>query len=420
MRILVSAFACHPNPGGNIALFPGEAIGGWNLIRHINRRHQVWIITHLQNRTGIESYLLKRPARHLHFCYLALPRWLNVLNKIEFGIRIYYYFWQLRAYFLSRRLHRKHFFEIAHHLTFNNDWMPSFIGALLPVPFIWGPIGGGQSTPKDFRAIYSRGGRLAETFRDLAQWVGRNLLLSRRRCVKKARIILVCNKETRARIPVSERYKALYFPVNGIDRKDLGASPPRLSSPSFRVLMAGRLIRLKAFDLGLEAFHVFIQKHPQARLEVVGKGPEEGQLRLISHVLDLDKSTRFIPWLSRKALLNRMRRSSVFLFPSLRDGGGAVVVEAMAQGVPVICLNSGGPGFHIQPAWGIKIEPRNPRTAIEDMAQALERLYAKRALRRRLGAAAQNKVKEYYLWSKLAIRLEEIYISAASKISKSA
>jgi glycosyltransferase involved in cell wall biosynthesis len=92
----------------------------------------------------------------------------------------------------------------------------------------------------------------------------------------------------------------------------------------------------------------------------------------------------------------------------------------MAQGVPVICLNSGGPGFHIQPAWGIKIEPRNPRTAIEDMAQALERLYAKRALRRRLGAAAQNKVKEYYLWSKLAIRLEEIYISAASKISKSA
>jgi len=414
MRILISAYACHPCPEGNIALFPGEAIGGWNLIKQIDCRHQIWIITHLQNKVTIEKTLLKEPLGHLHFVFIALPAWLGFLNRIEFAIRIYYYLWQVKAFLIARRLHRKYSFEIAQHLTFNNDWMPSFIGAFLPVPFVWGPVGGGQKTPKSFKRNFTRGGWLAETFREIAQWIGRNLLWSRRRCARKARAILVCNEETRKKIPYRDRFKVRYFPVNGISRNDIESSPPSRHNALFRVLMAGRLIRLKGFDLGLLSFHQFIQKHPQAVLEVVGKGPEEVRLRRISRILQLDKSVRFIPWLSREDLLMRMKESDVFLFPSLRDGGGAVVVEAMAQGVPVVCLNSGGPGFHIQPKWGIKIEPKTPRFVIEEMAQALESLFSDQSLRRRLGAEAWGRAKEYYLWGKLALRLEEIYENAAS------
>jgi len=409
-RILASAYACHPDPGGTIALFPGEAIGGWNLVRQISRFGQVWVITHPRNREGIERAQAQGAIRNAKFCYIALPAWMNILDKAEFGIRIYYYFWQIRALTAARKLHKKHHFDLAHHVTFNNDWMPSFIGAFLPVPFIWGPVGGGQGTPAAFRQSYSFSGRLAESSRAMAQWAGRHLLISRKICQRKARAILVCNHETRARIPARYLSKVHLFPVNGISREDLDRAPVRDSSrKGYRVLTAGRFIRLKSFDLALMAFHRFVIKHPDSVFEIVGKGPEEDRLKAIARELGIEDRVWFLPWLSKEALMAIMAEADVFLFPSLRDGGGAVVLEAMASGTPVICLDSGGPGFHVRPEWGIKVAAKDPDSAVRDMAEALERLYLDQGMRTRMSRNAKARVLEFYVWDKLGDRLSGIY-----------
>jgi len=104
-----------------------------------------------------------------------------------------------------------------------------------------------------------------------------------------------------------------------------------------------------------------------------------------------------------------MAEADVFLFPSLRDGGGAVVLEAMASGTPVICLDSGGPGFHVRPEWGIKVAAKDPDSAVRDMAEALERLYLDQGMRTRMGRTAKARVLEFYVWDKLGDRLSGIY-----------
>lgn len=409
-RILASAYACNPEPGGNIALFPGEAIGGWNLVRQIGRFGQVWVITHPRNREEIERAQARGEIPNVNFHYVALRRWANLLEKAEFGIRIYYYFWQIKALAAARKLHKEHAFDLAHHVTFNNDWMPSFIGAFLRVPFIWGPVGGGQRTPTAFRKSYSFGGSLAELSREAAQWIGRHLLISRRRCLKKARAVLVCNYETKAGIPERFQRKVHLFPVNGISREDLERVPARdLAHDGFRVLTAGRFIRLKAFDLGLRAFQRLALDHPDAVFELVGKGPEEEGLRDLVRELGIGDRVRFVPWLSKEPLMAKMAEADLFLFPSLRDGGGAVVVEAMAAGTPVICLDSGGPGFHVRPEYGIKVAAGDPDSAVRDMAAALEKLYADKDLRADMGRAAKARVLEFYVWERLGDRLGELY-----------
>jgi glycosyltransferase involved in cell wall biosynthesis len=104
-----------------------------------------------------------------------------------------------------------------------------------------------------------------------------------------------------------------------------------------------------------------------------------------------------------------MASSDVLLFPSLRDGGGTVVIEAMSAARPVVCLNAGGPGLHITESCGIKVDPQSPPKTVADLAAALERLYLDDGLRERMGAAGRERARESYHWDKLGDRLMEIY-----------
>jgi glycosyltransferase involved in cell wall biosynthesis len=309
-------------------------------------------------------------------------------------------------------LHKEVGFDIAHHVTFGNDWIPSFIGAFLPVPFIWGPVGGGQDTPRELRREYSLYGRLAEQTRRTAQWFGRRDLV-RRRSLARAKAVLVCNRETKAKMPKKYEHKVLFFPVNGISEEDL-MIPGDVSGngSEFRVLTAGRLHPLKGFALAVRSFERFSKTCPDSTLVILGEGPEEDRLRRLVQRLGIESQVRFLSWLPREDVLREMSSCSVFLFPSFRDGGGAVVVEAMACGRPVVVLNSGGPGLHIEEPWGFCIEPKRPEDVEREISKALELLYVNPGLRTQMGDAARKRAKEYYLWDRLGERLRNIYEEA--------
>lgn len=407
-RILISAYAC--NPSGSLQLHPGEDLTGWMLARQAARRHHVWVVTHSYNRPGIEGSPPGDNPRDLHFVFVRLPRPFRWLYRFGIGERLYYYFWQIAAWRAAVRLHRQYRFDIAHHLTFGNYWMPSFIGAFLPIPFVWGPVGGGQKTPASLFNHYSLAGQFAEMSREMAQWLGRNVLYSRRRCLRRAKAILVCNAETKYQFPQTTWPRIVFFPVNGISAKDVAPSRRLRRASPFRVLTAGRLIRLKGFDLCIEAFARLAAIHPDSLLEIVGQGPEQGRLGRLVKAMRLEGKVCFIPWLERRLLLQKMRQSDVFLFASFRDGGGAVVVEAMASGLPVVCLNAGGPGFHIQEAWGMKIKVGNQKESVRGLAQALLTLQENPALRIKLGRAAEKRARDYYPWDVQGRRLEAIYL----------
>lgn len=407
-KVLISAYAC--NPAGHPRLHPGEDLVGWNLVEQLGKHADLWVITHDYNRAEIQRAPRSTSHRRVRFVYVKLPPFLRLLYRVSFGERIYYYLWQILAWRTAVRLHRRERFDLAHHLTFGNYWMPSFIGAFLPVPFIWGPIGGGQKVPQVFFKEYSFKEKILEWSRDGAQWAGRNLLLSRRICMRRAKLILVCNRETKAMFPEKYWPKIQYFPVNGISPRELARGVPRAKKGSaVRLLTAGRLIRLKAFDIVLRSLARVVEGDPRARLEIIGQGPEEPTLRRLAQELGLEDRVEFIPWLSRKDLLRHMRASDVFVFASLRDGGGAVVVEAMASGIPVVCLNVGGPGFHVRDAWGITIDPGEPETVVKEMGKAILRLDRSPALRRKMGRRGLTRAKRFYVWDEQEERLRNLY-----------
>jgi len=426
LKVLVTAFACSPEPKG------GEALLGWELLKQIARFHQVWAITRTINRQAIERILKKEPLTNLHFFYLDLPRWLPSITKI-FGIHHFYnYLWEIKAYFFAKKLNQEIHFDVFHHLTYANDWMASFIGALLPTPYIRGPGGGAHSVPKNFLSEFSFKDRIFQYLRSFGQWLFRHdpfFILGQ----KRAKAILVCNRESFEAIPKKWQNKAYLFPVNGISAEDLNLlkskeaetsenkyshGPIRIPERSevglfacnkFKVLSAGKLLPIKGFSLAIKAFKIFSDKTENSEFEIIGDGPELAPLKNLVSKLAIEDKVKFKNWLPRDEFLKELTSCDVFLFPSLRDGGGQVVVEAMAAQKPVICLDIAGPGFHIKEEWGIKIRPEYPEQAIKEIAEALEKLYFNKELRFQLGRKARERAEKFYHWDRLGENLFKIY-----------
>jgi len=409
MKVLVCAYACLRDPDRRFGS-GGEAVLGWNIVKQLARFHRVFVLASSEVRETVEEVLKKNPIPNLKFYYINLHRWLHPLSQFSGGVQLYSYLWQLKAYFVARNLHQQFHFDVFHHVTYANDWMASFIGALLPVPYIRGPGGGAHRTPKGFLREYSLRGRLWEQLRALGQWLFRHdpfFVLGQRR----SRAILVCNREALEAIPKRWRHKAHLFPVNGISARDLTLlTSVRTPGDRFRVLSAGKLIRLKGFTLAIKAFKIFVESHPEAELEIIGEGPDRPYLEAL--VRQLPAQVLLPNWMPREELLTKMGLCDVFLFPSLRDGGGAVVIEAMAASKPVICLDVGGPGLHITEQCGIKVAPLSPEQAVKNLARALGCLCQDRKLCLRMGRAARERAEQFYHWDRLGQRLLEIYQEA--------
>ena len=406
LNVLISAYAC--NPRATLESHPGEAILGWNLIKQISRFHNTRIITQQSNKEDIEAELKRSNIDDLNFIYVGMAKIFSILLFNYFGIRIYYWIWQIKSYFTARALKKKFDFDLFHQITFSNDWMPSYIGAYSGLPFIWGPVGGGQKVPRKLRRELPARVRINEWARSVFQWFWRQTP-SRERCARKAKAILVCNNDTRNKF--SKKTESIYdFPVNGIYLQDYPSRAiKKQESGKFNILFAGRLVAIKGILMGIRAFHLFSQKNTESLMTIVGDGPDEERIKDLIRELGLEEKIELIPWLSQNELFELMGKSDVFLFPSLRDGGGAVLVEAMASECPVIGLDIGGPGVYIQDEFGFKILPVDSESVIHGIADALEKLYLNIDLREKMGKAALRRVEEQFQWDHLGEKLQNIY-----------
>lgn len=412
IRVLACAFACAPP--GSPTLHGGEELLGWRLVKEASRFHEVTVLASGEHRGGLEGELRRHPDPNLTFVFVDLPRWMVPLRGFQGGIQFYSYVWQVKAYFVARTLHRRRPFDLFHHMTYSNDWMASFIGALLPVPYVRGPGGGAQVVPRRFRR--DRGLRFwwAQLQRSLLQRVFR-LDPFFRIGQRRARALLLSTRESLEALPARWREKAQPFPMNGATPDELASKATPEAGGVFTVVTAGKLLPIKGFDLAIRSVVELGKRGVAARLLIAGEGPERKNLEAL--VRDCGGSTEvsFLGWRSHAEVLSLISSAHAFLFCSLRDGGAAVVVEAMACGVPVVCLDVAGPGIHVTNECGIKVAANRPDQAVRDLAAGLERLAKSPDLRGQLGANSRRRVQEIYLWANLGNRLEKIYRGATNR-----
>ena len=333
MKILVSAYACEPGHGS-------EPSAGWHWATAAARTHEVWALTRTTNRDAIEAELAVCPQPSLRFVYLDLPPRARFWKKQNRGVRTYVTIWQVLAGRAARRLHREHGFDLVHHVTFANMWLPA-LACLAPAPFVLGPVGGGQRVRASLFPLLGPRSGLAEIVLRLGRGASRlNPLV--RIGWRRAAIILAQNEESRDSLPRRHRAKTVIRP-NAVAPEGLAAIAVTPSDEPLAVC-AGRLNRFKGCELALRA----LAHAPGWRLLMIGGGPDEQRLRRLAERLRLGSRVEFVPWLAQEELWRTIAGCRAFVFPSLKEGAPFVVAEAQTLGVPVIALDLHGPHVFAQ------------------------------------------------------------------------
>jgi glycosyltransferase involved in cell wall biosynthesis len=334
VKILMSAYACEPGRGS-------EGGVGWNWLLAASRDHDVWVLTRANNRDAIEAGLAEAATflpRTPTFVYVDLPDWARFWKRGGFGIRAYYYVWQLLVWRTVRRLSRTTAFDVVHHTTLANLWLPA-LADIPRVPFILGPVSGGQRVPlRLYPALGSRAALLEVGLR-LARFASRiNPLV--RTSWRRASLIVVNNRETLAVLPARHRRKVV-FRSNAVveEDADVPRQDPALRAPGKLAVCAGRLSPFKGVSLAIRA----LRDSPRWRLQVVGDGPELTRLRRLAERLGVADRVEFRPALPQAQLWALLASCDALVLPSLKEGASFVAAEAQALGLPVVALDQGGP-----------------------------------------------------------------------------
>ena len=347
MKILLSAYACEPGRGSEPAV-------GWNwLLALAEMGHDVSVITRENNIPGIEANRSKSKLKFTTIAY-DLPAWCRDFKHWPGGLYVYYLLWQFGAYRRARGIHKRDPFDLVHHITFVTFRQPSFMGGL-KIPFIFGPVGGGETSPRPLRAGLSHSGRLREALRDvLIDAVKIDPSMSR--AFSKAALIACTTPETLHRIPRRFHSKCTVLPAIGIN---LMTEPVHRAPSHPRFLFVGRLLYWKGIHLALRAMPEVLRHLPNARLTIIGEGEDAQWLKRVAEDCGVTAHIDWIPHLPYSDITNTYLEHTALVFPSLHDSGGLVVLESLGAQLPVICLDLGGPGTFVDSTCGIVIKTAN-------------------------------------------------------------
>jgi glycosyltransferase involved in cell wall biosynthesis len=404
LKVLVSAYACEPGKGS-------EQEVGWKWVGQIARFHEAWVITRANNREPIERALAKEPLPNVHWIYFDLPWWARFWKKGQRGVHLYYYLWQVGAYFTGKRLHREVSFDIAHHLTFGIDWISSFL-AFLPVPFVWGPIVGAQSVDASFRRTWPWKAQMQEQLRTwvrqfsrvdpLMRWAARKVVLGVASTPEAAEHLfhLGCKE-------------VVLHPSVGMSSRDIEtlscARLPKETHSGVRFVSVGNLLAFKGFRLALKAFAEVQDRFPQAEWWIIGDGPERAWLMRLADQLDIKDKVHFWGWMPRQEVMTRLLECDVLVYPCLRGAISMACLEAMVVGHPVLCLDRGGPALQVTEETGFKVSAITPEQVVNDLREAMLLLASNPDYRMRMGEAARRRVIEYFDWDRKGEWLREVY-----------
>lgn len=385
---IISAYACEPLKGSEPAV-------GWNWVLQLAQNNKVHVITRANNQDVIENHLPPQIHNNIVFHYYDTPKLIKQLKKRDRGLYFYNFCWQIGIVKIAQQIAKMEHVDYIMHLTFGSVWMPTFLHHL-NLPFIWGPIGGGECVPRSFFSVLPWKQKIVQFFRYLLNaTVIVNPLVIIPAC--RARMILARTPNTKNIFPSFLSYKTKILLETAMDDSIFLREKKVYETDVVKIIISARLISIKNILTAIHSLK-YIKTDKKWNLTIIGSGPD---FNLINKEIEKQqlRNVEIIPYMPREKALDKIEQSDIFLFPSLKEGGSWALMEAMAIGLPVVCVNLAGMAVETDPASAIQLEVSSPQQMSEDMGKALARLIDDPSLRKMYGKNARQRIKTKFSWS---------------------
>lgn len=410
-RILVIAEAANPE-------WVSVPLVGWSLAQALREVAVVHLVTQIRNRdailraglvegrdfTAIDSDRLARPMWQMSRV-LRMGSGRGWTTATAINALVYPYFEHLvwERFGADIRAGR---YDIVHRVT---PLSPTATSPIAPrcararVPFVMGPLNGGVPWPAGFD--HAR--------RQEREWLSYvrgayKLLPGRQATLRAAQAIVTGSRHTQGEIPGQFRSKTVYIPENAIDPDRFNMVAAQDTDGPLRACFVGRLVPYKGADMLIEAAAALLRAG-RLTLDIIGDGPMRAALEAQAAEAAGGQGITFHGALPHGAVQKVLSRANLFTFPSVREFGGGVVLEAMALGVVPVVVDYAGPGELVRAGLGYKI-PIGPRDRIvADLRVRLEAILQDPAELPALACAARAHVDAHFTWSAKARQISRVY-----------
>lgn len=405
IKVLVTAFACSPDHGSE----PGI---GWGWVRALSEFCELTVITPSCNQQGVEAFQSAKNSISARFIYedvLSISPRLNRKAKSKIGVLIRLFLWQYRLRKRLRILLSGNDYQVVHHLTLGSFRMP-FSVTRHGVPSVVGPVGGCELFPPHLLPEGEFKIQVRELFRNTITSVHENFGVGMAR-YKDADLTFSCTRDMQQ---VFAKWGVIspVFPNIGMHQEQVDSTSKINRDVSadglLRLLFVGNFLYWKGLELAVLALESLPDN---VTLCCVGSGADQSAFEALIKQKNLEHRIELMGSIPRNEVLEKYAAYDVFLFPSLHDSGGMVVIEAMKAGLPVICLNTGGPAISVTPSCG-RVVPMGSKSEIVAGLRGAVMHYLKKPSDIALhGEQAVQRVEEEYSWQKNAKRMLVYYMS---------
>ena len=411
MRVLLLAEAANPE-------WVSVPLVGWSFFRALREVADVHLVTQVRNRDAIlrAGLVEGRDFTVIDTERLERPLWrvgtalrLGWTSRMAINALSYPYFERLVWARFGPAIAAGDY-DIVHRVTPLSPTVNSPIAARCAkagTPFVLGPLNGGLPWPRAFDAARRKEKEWLTYVRGAYK-----LAPGRRKTFDATRLIFAGSRHTESEIPNAYRSRTVYMPENGIDPSRFGGPGARSDFPPLRACFVGRLVPYKGPDMLLEAARDALGSG-RMRLDIVGDGPMMADLKDMVARFGLDGAVTFHGWLDHAAVPEVLGAAHVLTFPSIREFGGGVVLEAMALGVAPLVVDYGGPGELVSAQTGYKV----PIGTREDIVAALQaeiaRILDNPAELQTLSANGRQACRATFTWDTKARKILDAYEALA-------
>jgi len=378
---------------------------GWQWYSRLAQQTSVTLLTHVRNRAALEAVgapLLGSDVIYIDTEWLAGPLYRALSRLFPTSQHTVFLFSSIDYFVYDRAALRAASRRAAGGALWHVVHVPTPVSPLAATllhrigrPLVLGPWNGGLANPSAFPEIMRADAAWTYPLRRLGR-----LVMAVRQSTHHAAAILVANRSTRDTVPTRDRERCRFMIENAVDpdifKPTVFPAPPSEDEP-LRVIFVGRFVPFKGVTMLLEAAQRYRLRRP-IRVTLVGDGPLRADLQQEVNARGLRDCVEFTGEQSPPAVADLLARAHLFCLPSVRESGGAVLLEAMACARPVVAVAYGGPAELVDEAVGRALPADGREAVVGGLVAAFDDLVRNPAAWAARGQAGLGRVLSRFTW----------------------